>query len=241
MRLSIVIPALNEADRIGPLIEHLREHADERLAEVIVVDGRSGDATVERAREAGAKTVSVARRCRAAQMNAGARTATGDVLYFVHADTAPPAPYLHHIAGALDAGYDAGCYRSTFDPPLRALAFNAWCTRFDRLAFRGGDQTLFVRRAVFDSLGGFSERHVVMEDYDFLQRLRPAARFRILPHGATISARKYDENSYLRVNLANTVVFAAYRLGVAPERLQRLYHRLLKHPKDEALDPTPTG
>lgn len=111
------------------------------------------------------------------------------------------------------------------------LRINAFCTRFERTICRGGDQTLVVRRPLFEALGGYRERFVIMEDYDFIRRARQQARFKIIPDDVVVSARKYTHNSYLRVNLANLVVFTLYRLGVAPPTLRSLYHRLIRPPK----------
>ncbi len=231
MRVSIIIPALNEAAHLGPLIAYLYRHADERLQEIIVVDGKSTDETLAVAEKAGAQVFRSAQPCRATQMNEGAQRAMGEVLYFVHADVLPPPDYLDHIAQAVAEGHKLGCFRFVFNSPSRLLALNAFFTRFDRIWCRGGDQTLFVTRTLFNHLGGFDERYVIMEEYDFILRARKAATFKIMPADTVVSSRKYEHNSYLRVTLANLTVFVLFLFGVAPRTIQRVYHRLLRHPK----------
>ncbi|RMG20324.1 MAG: glycosyltransferase [Bacteroidetes bacterium] len=231
MRLSIVIPTLNESLHIAQLISYLRTCGKGDIAEIIVADGGSRDGTCLLARQAGAHAFVCAQPGRAAQMNAGARLATGDILYFVHADTRPPASFVADIHGAWAQGYRLGCYRFAFDSDRLLLKLNAYFTRFDQLCFRGGDQSLFVCRQLFEALNGYDESYCIMEEYDFLRRARQQAKFVIMPKEVLVSARKYDCNSYLRVNFANFVVFTMFRLGFSPPKLRQTYYRLLRHPK----------
>ena len=164
-------------------------------------------------------------------MNAGAESATGEILYFLHADTRPPESFPDDILRTYDQGYEAGCYRFSFDRHHPMLAINAWFTRFDLLMCRGGDQSLFISRELFHRLGGFRDEMVIMEDYDLISRIRNHASFRILPKTITVSARKYKENSYLLVNLSNLFVFMLYLLGASQRTLIHAYTHLIKHPK----------
>ncbi|MBB5282331.1 rSAM/selenodomain-associated transferase 2 [Rhabdobacter roseus] len=198
------------------------------MAEIIVVDTPGQDNTAAVARQAGARVLISDRPGRAYQMNAGAAVATGEVLYFVHADVHIHPDYVADIQQALDEGYSLGCYRSQFDKPSAALRFNAYCTRFDRIWCRGGDQTLFIPKALFWSLGGYREDHLVMEDYEFILRARRQYAFKIIPKAVVISTRKYLHNSYLRVNLANAVVMSMYFLGYSQQKLIRTYKYLIQ-------------
>lgn len=231
MRVSIIIPTLNEEANVATLVPYLRAHSGGRVVDVIVVDGHSTDATVAVAEAAGATVYTCAQRCRAAQMNLGAAHASGDILYFVHADACPPPTFLDQIAQALAAGYDLGCFRFIFDSNRFLLRINAYFTRFDRPMCRGGDQTLFVRRSLFEALDGYKEDHVVMEDYDFILRARQQARFKIMDDEVVVSARKYEHNSYLRVNLSNLTVFVMFYLGFSPQTMLATYRKLINHPK----------
>jgi rSAM/selenodomain-associated transferase 2 len=232
MRISVIIPTYNEEEHIAALVNDLRRHGGDSLAEVIVADAPSTDRTQVLARQAGARVVVSPRPGRAFQMNAGARRATGEVLYFVHADVRIHPDYVQDIRQALSEGYRLGCYRYQFDAHKPALLrFNAYCTRFDRIWCRGGDQTLFIPRETFETLGGYREDYCVMEDYEFIQRARRRYRFRIIPKNVIVSARKYAHNSYIRVNVANLLVFLGYFAGVRPQRLVRLYTSLLQTEK----------
>ena len=226
----MVIPALNEAAHLPRLLTRLNEGLSGHTGEITVVDGGSRDDTAAIAEAAGARVLRSPRRGRAAQLNYGAARARYELLYFVHADTLPPASFVADIEEALAGGYPVGCYRFVYDrPPNPLMRLNAYCTRFDRLWCRGGDQSLFVTRELFDRLGGFCERHCIMEDFDFIQKAQAEARFRIMPRNIVVSARKYETNGYLRVQLANLVVFTMYRLGVSRERMKATYAGMLDY------------
>ncbi len=234
MFLSIIIPTLNEADHLDRLLPYLRAHLGGHRFEQIVVDAMSTDDTVAVARRGGAQVLACPQRNRAVQMNWGARHAQGDVLYFVHADTLPPPSFAEDIAAEIASGSVMGCYRYRFDSPSLMLRVNAYFTRFRWLWCQGGDKTFFIRREVFEALGGYDERFVVMEEYDFLRRAMKLYPLRILPKNALVSARKYEDNSWLRVQLANAVAFTLFRWGAEPLRIKRLYYALLRHPKADA-------
>ncbi|MCB0630805.1 MAG: TIGR04283 family arsenosugar biosynthesis glycosyltransferase [Saprospiraceae bacterium] len=229
MKISIIIPTLNEAGNIARLVEHLRKHGKEDLAEIIVVDGGSSDHTEELARRAGAITYLSPRKGRSLQMNFGARHASGDILYFVHADTLPPATYVKDIRQAVQADYPIGCFRFRFDSDRWLLKVNSWFTRLDQLWCRGGDQTLFITRELFEELNGFCPDHIIMEEYDLIARARKLYPFRIIPKDVLVSARKYDNNSYLRVQIANLIAFNMYRLGFSQPGIYNTYRKLLDY------------
>lgn len=233
MKISIIIPTLNEAQTLPRLIPYLQQHAAGRVCEILVIDACSQDGTAAVARQLGATAVPADCKGRAVQMNLGAEIAQGEILYFVHADTLPPSTYVSDILQALEAGYDMGCYRYQFDRDDWKLKVNAYLTRFDRIFFRGGDQTLFIRKADFQALEGYREDYQIMEEYEFLRRARKELQFRILPKDATVSARKYQENSYIRVNFANFVVFAMFGLGCSQQSMVRTYQYLLNYRKNE--------
>jgi len=211
VQFSIIIPTLNEAKNIGRLLQHLRQHAGPGVAEIIVVDAISEDGTAEIAQAEGARVVPCAVRSRAAQMNLGAREAQCDWLYFVHADTLPPSSYADDILQEIEHGTVMGCYRYQFDSPRLILKFNAYFVRYQWLWCQGGDKTFFVKRTVFEAFGGYDERFVVMEEYDFLRKAMKKYPLRILPKYVLISARKYERNSWLRVQLANAGAFAMFQ------------------------------
>jgi rSAM/selenodomain-associated transferase 2 len=228
VKISVIIPVFNEADQIAERIQFVLLNGGSKVAEVIVVDGLSTDETVSIAAKAGAKVLLCEERSRAAQMNRGAREATGTVLYFVHADVKLVGSFAEDIEGALKHS-DAGCYRYVFDSNRFILKINAWFTRFDRIMCRGGDQTLYVRKEVFDQLNGFDEYYSIMEDYDFILRLREKFRFYIIPKNVRVSARKYDTNSWLQVQRANFIVFMMFFQKRPPNEMKARYRQLLNY------------
>jgi len=229
MTISVIIPTLNEAARISDLLHYLFSlPSQDALAEVIVVDGGSRDATLDIAQQAGAQVLTAPQKGRAAQMNFAARAAQGDILYFIHADVYPPASCLANIQNSLTAGAHLGCFAYDFDSDALLLKFNAWLTRFNWRATGGGDQTLFLGKATFVQLGGFNEQLPIMEDFDFVWRAKQQGlRMSVLPARVRVSARKYEKNSYLKVQIVNTIAFVAFRWGYAPQKLARWYHQTL--------------
>jgi rSAM/selenodomain-associated transferase 2 len=229
MTISIIIPTLNEADNIGQLINFLKTHADNSLLEIIVVDAHSADDTEGVARTHGAIAVQSPRHGRAVQMNYGAHLAKGDVLYFIHADCQPPTSFLSDIKGVVKGGGQMGCFCYRFDSQKVMLKINSYFTRFSPMWCRGGDETFFIRKQIFEQLGGYDERFCIMEEYDFLRRAKRQFPLTIVPKNCLVSARKYETNSWLRVQLANMLVFNMFKLGFAPATMKRTYATLLRY------------
>jgi rSAM/selenodomain-associated transferase 2 len=229
--ISIIIPTYNEVNAIVGLVKHLLANAHGKVKEIIVVDGFSTDKTAELAEQAGAKVIVAEKQGRGCQMNEGALIAKGDLLYFVHADSIPPSSYVSDIYQAIEEGFDLGCYRFKFQSNKLLLKFNSYCTRFDRLMCRGGDQTLFVKKDIFEKLKGYKNDYLIMEEYDFLIRARKKHLFKIIPKDVLVSARKYDNNNYFRVNFANFIVFMMFYAGIAQPKMVKTYKRLINHPK----------
>jgi len=233
MSISIIIPTYNEENNISDLLSHLKTGLGTQSdAEILVIDGGSTDNTISIVEDLGIRCIRSKRKGRAAQMNMGAEMAKGDILYFVHADTRPPLSFLEDIKLALSENYSSGCYRYTFDHyPNPLLKINAYCTRFDRIMCRGGDQTLFITRELFNQLGGFREDFMIMEDYDLIQKIQQRSSFKIMPKDAIVSSRKYDENGYFQVQIANLTVFLMYFLGASQDMMCHAYRNLLDYPK----------
>ena len=231
-KITVVIPTLNEAENLGGLVRYLQENGQGKIAEFIVSDACSQDDTARIAQNIGVKLIMSRQASRAHQMNAAAELATGDILFFVHADANPPKSFVTDILKFIQKGYDLGCYRFKFNSNNPLLAVNSYFTRFRLLWCRGGDQTLFIKKSVFDDNGGFNEEYVVMEDFELIKRLWKKYKFGIIPKSVLVSARKYEENSYWTVNLANLKAFRMFVKGAAPEKIKETYYQLLKHPKD---------
>jgi rSAM/selenodomain-associated transferase 2 len=227
-RISVIIPVLNEADNLVSLIPWLRAQGGDALGEILVIDAMSTDSSVACAKANGAIVIEINQRNRAYQMNLGADTAQFDILYFVHADTLPPEHYGALITHHLDTPGKMGCFRYKFRSDSLMLRLNSWFTRFGFLWCQGGDKTFFIRKSCFEDLGKYNAYYSIMEEYDFLQRALRSHQLDVLPHYATVSARKYEQRSWLRVQVANLVVFNGWRLGVQPAKLMHWYKTLLQ-------------
>ena len=226
MKLSVIIPTYNEEKNIGQLIDFFQSSND--CHQVIVVDGGSGDQTSNICIKKGITFIQTSLGSRAKQMNIGAEKATGDILYFVHADTQPLPSFYHDIKQSIAEGYQLGSYRFQFNSKSRRLKFNAFFTRFDKLFCRGGDQTIFITRKLYDKLDGYKEEMVIMEEYELIRRAKRQVKFKVIPKDVIVSARKYDQNSYLIVSFANFTTFLMFYLGFSPQRMKDFYKSLVK-------------
>ena len=219
MRVSVVIPTLDEADRIGSAIVALHAAGFE---EIIISDGASTDGTESVARAAGAVVVD-APRGRGKQLQHGAAAATGDLLFFLHADSSPPEGARAMIAETLSApGAVAGCFTLAFDRTHPLLSFYSVMSRINHNLFTYGDQGLFMARAAFDRIGGYSDAPL-FEDVDIVRRARRAGRFVKRPEAVITSARRFARDGPALRELTNVGLVVAYHAGVSPERLANWY------------------
>lgn len=231
MKISAVIPMFNEQGSVGRTVERLLNGTDrDHIAEVIAVDGGSTDHGPAEARSAGAQVIT-APKGRASQMNCGARIATGSILYFVHADSLPPIGYSDQIRNAIDTGADAGCMRLCFDLDHWSLRLKCWFTRFSASGLHYGDQSLFVLKEIFEELYGFREDMAVFEDLDIIERIIKNGRFKVVPGPIVSSARKYERNGFLRMQMAFYTLYPMYRMGFAQETLTTTYKRIIRQDK----------
>lgn len=228
--ISIVIPTLNEESRIGRLVEelHRRESSGRFIHEIIVADGGSTDATRREAEAAGAVVLTCSRKGRAAQMNEGAAEASGNVLYFLHADTLPPHQFDRTIIQAISKGAGAGCFQLRFSNNHPVLRFYGWCTRFKSTLVRFGDQSLFVTSEKFRDIGGYDDRLVVMEDQKIVGDLKKQTSFVVLDEAVKTSARTYEKNGVIRLQFIFTMIVILYYSGAKQDTLVHLYNSLIE-------------
>jgi rSAM/selenodomain-associated transferase 2 len=220
-RVSVIIPALNEAEQITTTIASARAG---KPHEILVVDGGSTDSTILRARRAGATVINTAAG-RARQMNAGAARATGSVLLFLHADTLLAPDYVGAVSTALhEPKVAAGAFRfriaENFAGKWIVERMTHLRSRWGSMPY--GDQALFLRKSLFEEIGGYANLPI-MEDYELVRRLRHWGRVVTLAHAATTSGRRWRRLGFLRTTAVNRLTILGYLCGVAPERLGAFY------------------
>jgi len=223
--LSIIIPVLNEVTHLPGLLSQLLQHPG---VEVIVVDGGSTDGTRDVVQQACDQQANVrlvrCQRGRGRQMNSGAAVARGDILLFLHADASLPDDFPETIRSVLSKKCLAGAFRLHIDSPkrrYRLIEFGA-NQRSQWLNLPYGDQGLFLRAETFYAMNGF-QNWPLMEDYEFMQRLRRRGPVFLARSPATVSARRWEKLGVLKATLINQIVIAAYYLGIRPEKLAMLY------------------
>jgi len=225
--VSIVLPVRNEAAIISSVIGALRATDSTFLFEVIVVDGQSTDQTACLAQQAGARVIASPRVGRGAQMDLGARSAQGDWLVFLHADTRLPqnwASCIQRVFIRHPTPPAAAAFRLAFDsdrPGYRILAALARL-RGRLTGIPHGDQALILSRSLYFAAGGFPNVPL-MEEYVFLQSVQRWGRIEILPECVVTSNRRHQRGGPIRVALRNTALIGLFYLGVSPKKLARWY------------------
>lgn len=218
--LTVIIPAYNEENAIEASI---RSCAAAGAAQIIVSDGGSTDATMTRAINAGAEVIST-QRPRGRQMNSAAARATGDALLFLHADSLLPEDAAGKVEQTLSDGFLFGGFTLSFIEPHRKLRMVARMinlrTRITRCPW--GDQGQFLSRDLFLSCGGYREI-AIMEDYELAIRMKRKGKTAVVPSSIQTSGRRFLRKGVLATTTVNWTMIAAYRLGVGPDRLERLY------------------
>ncbi len=221
MRISVVIPALNESACIERAV---RSAWDAGFDEVVVVDGGSTDDTSRLAGDSGA-TVVYGPRGRAVQQNLGAQHASGDVLLFLHADNWLAPETGQQVRDCLgDETVQAGAFRQKIlsERVLFRVLERGNAARAILRGMAYGDQGIFMRRETFDSLGGFPPVKL-MEDLLLMRAFRKVGRLSVLPGPVYVHPRRWDKRGILRQTLTNWSLVCAEKMGVSPDGLARFY------------------
>ncbi|MBE0393839.1 TIGR04283 family arsenosugar biosynthesis glycosyltransferase [Flavobacterium sp. PL002] len=223
-KLSIIIPVLNEISTIATTIAHLEKVLSKKIAyEIIIVDGGSIDGTIEKIKANDALKLVLSKKGRAKQMNTGANSASGDILYFLHCDSFPPQDFDLAIISQVSQGNKAGCFRMEFNDNHPVLRLSQWFTRINHIAFRGGDQSLFVTTQLFQDIKGFNEEYVIYEDNDIISRLYAKKQFVVIPLTLFTSSRRYRQNGVWRLQYHFAMIHFKRKLGHSPEQLLNYY------------------
>lgn len=224
---SIIVPVLNEAEHINPLIEHVRSQRFVGSYEIIVVDADPQGSTINAIRDKSIKAIR-AGRGRGRQMNAGAAAAQGEILIFLHADTRLPDNAFEKIRQVLEnQNYVGGAFDLGIDSDrvvLKYIAVRASLrSRLNRIPY--GDQAIFIRKTYFDRIGRFKEIPL-MEDVDLMRRIKKdRGKIFILPDKVITSPRRWERDGAFYTTLKNQVLVALFYLGVSPVRLAKYYWR----------------
>jgi uncharacterized protein len=228
-KISIVIPALNEAATIAQILANIHPLPN---VEVILVNGGSSDDTIKISQQLGIQVIS-SPKGRAHQMNVGAKAATGEILLFLHADTILPLGFEQMVRSTLQPSLEeyktppvAGAFTLQIDDSMPSLRWIerlvAWRSKWRQMPY--GDQAIFLTAETFRSIGGFVEIPI-MEDFELIKRLQRLGRIEILAAPVITSARRWLQQGVWQTTLINQAIIIGYAIGISPTRLATWYRR----------------
>lgn len=225
-KISIVIPILNEADYIKKLLIHLNKNSSKNnIADIIVVDGGSTDSSIEIVSKISNVNLLHSDKGRAKQMNLGAKEATGNILYFLHADSFPPNNFDQLIINEVENGNSAGCFRLKFDSNHWWLRLASWLTQFSWRACRGGDQSQFITKQLFNEIGRFDEEYIIYEDNMLINELYKRNQFVVINKKIKTSARLYKKVGVWKLQYHFWSIYVKKWFGASPKELRRYYNK----------------
>jgi rSAM/selenodomain-associated transferase 2 len=225
MRISVIVPVMKEAEEINRFIWHLGSLRKGNDVEIIIADGDPHGSTLNAIKE-GTVIGVLSQKGRGRQMNAGAVAATGEILLFLHADTFLPSAAFERVVDVMQTGrYSGGAFNLGIDSGRTALRIVERAasirSRITRIPY--GDQAIFIRRDIFQDMGGFMDIPI-MEDVDLMHRLKRAGhRIVIISNKVRTSPRRWEKEGIIYCTLRNWTLVMLYMLGVNPEKLARFY------------------
>jgi rSAM/selenodomain-associated transferase 2 len=225
--ISVVIPVYNEAKILHSFLMYLQEMNSKNIMEFLVVDGQSTDDSKAIVLEFSKKYTKFkgidSPKGRAVQMNTAAAQAKGTILYFLHADSLPPKEFDADILKAVGNQFKSGCFRMKFDSPHWGLKIAGWLTQLNWKSCRGGDQSLFIEKNLFEQVGGYDETFLVYEDNDLIYKLYEQHNFEVLPHWLTTSSRRYHTNGIWTLQYHFWMIHLKKFCGSTPKTLEAYY------------------
>nr|WP_321221928.1 glycosyltransferase family 2 protein [uncultured Psychroserpens sp.] len=162
---------------------------------------------------------------RAKQLNKGARNAFGDILYFLHADSFPPKNFDKLIISEVQKGNKAGCFRMQFDSNHWWLRLASWLTQFSWRACRGGDQSQFITRELFDDIGGYDENYIIYEDNILINELFARKQFVVINKKLKTSARLYRRHGVWKLQYHFWTIYVKKWFGASADELLAYYKK----------------
>ncbi len=236
-KIAVIIPVLNEVQYIGTLLQHLcnsTKHPES--LEIIVVDGGSTDGTIALLNKMSSKVnlnssesinikVLNSKKGRAKQMNLGAQKAEGDILYFLHADSFPPLYFDDYILSEVKKEHLAGCFRMQFDSKHWWLRLASWFTQFSWRACRGGDQSQFITRPLFNEIGGYDEDYTIYEDNILINALYARKQFVVINKTIRTSARLYKKHGIWKLQYHFWTIYVKKWFGASADELYSYYKK----------------
>jgi len=229
MNLDIIIPTLNERENLKSLIPYLKTNMSNSTNIYIVDSIASTDNISNLFNDDSIHYIKSKYTRRSSQMNEGAAAGNGSTILFLHADVRPPVNFVQFIQQELTNGFRTGFFSYKFDKSNYLLKINEYFTKYDGPFAGGGDQCQFFTRELFNAYNGYKHEYEIMEDFEMIARLRKNNEpFTIIKDPATVSSRKYKNNSYLKVNLVNFITFLKYRNNVCPREIKAYYKNALK-------------
>lgn len=242
-QISIIIPILNEAETIKTLLLYVTSNAYlKNIAEIIIVDGGSTDGSQDIVTSLLHQNQSVSHnnssttlhdklvllsseKGRAKQMNLGAKKATGDILYFLHADSFPPNHFDDLIISEVKKGNAAGCFRLKFNSKHWWLYCAGWFTQFQWRVCRGGDQSQFITKTLFNDIGGYDERYIIYEDNILINALYARNEFVVINKTLKTSARLYEKHGVWKLQYYFLSIYIKKWFGASADDLYVYYKK----------------
>jgi rSAM/selenodomain-associated transferase 2 len=229
--ISIIIPVYNEQKTLPEQLSFLQKQAEKFPIEIIISNSpETTDNSPEICKNFSKVSLFQSnKKGRAAQMNFGAAKAKAKILLFLHADVRLPEDFYVQVTQAIEQGHKMGFFAYKFDRSTLMLDINSYFTKTDGIFAGAGDQCQFFEKKTFQDLGGFNEDYCIMEDFVMIDKVKKRKiPYTIIQSKATVSARKYNNSTWLQVNLINGYVFLLYKLGTKPLKLRKIYKGFLR-------------